>query len=90
MPVTHQASHYFGRGRESTRIDPDNVDTLCMGCHRIWGSDDREGYRQFKIRQLGQQGFDELQLRANQTKKKDEQMSRLVAKLFLKEVHKTA
>lgn len=90
LPVSHQASHYFGRGRENTRIDPQNVDTLCMGCHRIWGSDDKEGYRQFKIRQLGQQGFDELQLRANQTKKKDEQMSRLVAKLFLKEVYKTA
>ena len=40
-----QNSHYFGRGIESTRFDPDNCDALCAGCHQIWGSDDREAYR---------------------------------------------
>jgi len=87
LPVSHQASHYYGRAREMTRIDPENVDTLCAACHRIWGSDDREAYRQFKISQLGQQGFDLLTLRANQTQKKDENMSKLVARELLKSVY---
>jgi hypothetical protein len=78
MPISHQNSHYFGRGKEATRFDPDNCDTLCMGCHKIWGSDDKEGYRQFKIRQLGQDGFDLLQLRSNSYKKKDGKMQALI------------
>ncbi len=83
LPISHQASHYFGRGRENTRFDPQNVDTLCMGCHRIWGSDNREEYRAFKIMQLGQEGFDLLTLRANTTKKKDRKMEYIIAKELL-------
>jgi len=30
-----------------------------------WEKEDREGYREFKIKQLGQKGFDELNLRAH-------------------------
>ncbi len=33
MPVSHQASHYMGRGKENTRFNELNVDTLCGGCH---------------------------------------------------------
>lgn len=64
LPVSHEASHYFGRGKWGTRFDPENVDTLCFACHKIWGSDDKEGYKVFKINQLGQQAFDALTLRA--------------------------
>ena len=84
MPVSHQASHYYGRGRESTRFDPENVDTLCFGCHKIWGSDDKEGYRNYKMKQLGQKGFDRLTLRANTHKHKDRKMSLIQARLMLK------
>lgn len=88
MPVSHQNSHYFGRGRWTTRVDPENCDTLCMGCHRIWGSDDKEGYRQFKINQLGERGFALLELRANQVGKRDPKMALLQAQALLKSVLK--
>lgn len=84
-PVSHQASHYFGRSKESVRFDPENVDTLCFGCHRIWGSDDKEGYRQFKIKQLGLAGFNQLQVRSNRYKKKDRKMALIIAKELLSE-----
>jgi hypothetical protein len=87
-PASHQASHYFGRGRENTRYDPENVDCVCMGCHRIWGSDDKEGYRRFKIEQLGQKGFELLALRASTYRKKDRKMALLISEFLLKELRK--
>lgn len=83
-PNNHTNSHFFGRAKESTRFDPLNCDTLCFGCHRIWGSDDREAYRDFKIKQLGQKEFDRLTLRANTYQKKDRAMSLLYVKELLK------
>jgi len=65
LPVSHEASHYFGRGKWNTRFDTGNVDTLCFACHKIWGSDDKEGYKQFKLNQLGEDMFDLLMLQAN-------------------------
>ena len=91
LPISHQASHYFGRGKESTRFDPENVDCLCYGCHRYWGSVDRESYREFKIKHLGQNKFKLLTLRANQTVKKDRKLSLIKASELLKTVRlKTA
>lgn len=88
LPVTHQASHFFGRGKESTRFDEENVDTLCTGCHQEWGSADREAYRVFKIKQLGQRGFDLLTLRANTPGKKDRKMAHLYWSKRLYEINK--
>ncbi|MEK6883144.1 MAG: recombination protein NinG [Nanoarchaeota archaeon] len=85
MPVTHQASHYYGRSREATRFEPNNVDTLCMSCHRIWGSDDREAYREFKLRQLGKKRFNSLMLQANTYKKRDRKFEIIKWRLALKE-----
>ena|SRR3990167_1860466 len=79
-----QNSHYFGRGREGTRFDPDNCDSLCAGCHRQWGSDDREAYRAFKIKQLGEDGFNALMVRANTYCRKDRKMRYLEARELLK------
>lgn len=79
-PISHTASHFYGRGRENTRFEPDNVDTLCMGCHRIWGSDDREGYREFKLKQLGKRRFDSLMLQANTYCKRDRKLQAIVWK----------
>ncbi len=77
LPVTHQNSHYFGRGKESTRFEPNNCDTLCYGCHIIWGSRDREAYREFKIKQLGQDGYDKLLLQSNMYCKKNRDMEKI-------------
>lgn len=75
-----QNSHYFGRAKESTRFEPSNCDALCYGCHEYWGSTHREDYRQFKIRQLGERGFQLLTLQANSYQKKDRKMSYIIAK----------
>ena len=88
LPITHQASHFFGRGKESTRFDEENVDTLDLGCHQYWGSVDREAYRAFKIKQLGQKGFDLLMLRANTPGKKDRKMAYLYWSTRLREIIK--
>ena len=86
LPSSHHASHFFGRGKESTRFDPENVDCLCYPCHRLWGGDEREEYLRFKIKQLGRKKFDLLHARSTFTVKKDRKMSLIQAKLLLKEV----
>jgi len=70
---------------ETVRFDPENCDALCFGCHRYWEKEDREGYRVFKIRQLGQAGFDALNLRAHLTGKKDRKMALIIARELLKQ-----
>jgi len=82
-----QASHYFGRGAESTRFDPNNVDSLCWPCHIKWGSEQREEYREFKVRQLGKNGFKMLTLASNLFAKKDRKMSLIRVKLLLKDLN---
>lgn len=79
-------SHYYGRGKESTRFHPDNCDALCHGCHVIWGSRDREHYRAFKLKQLGQQRFDLLFLQTQKTTKRNRYLSALYAIELLKEL----
>jgi len=84
LPKSHECSHYFGRGKEGTRFDPQNCDTLCMGCHKIWGSDDKEGYRSFKVKQMGEQEFQLMNLRAWSYCKKDRKLANIIAKELLK------
>jgi len=86
LPVSHNASHYFGRGRENTRFDPENVDTLCFPCHRIWGSEEKEEYKAFKIKHLGKRGFLLLEIRANTLTKKDRKMALIIAKELLRRI----
>lgn len=84
LPVSHHNSHYFGRGRENTRYDPSNCICLCHGCHQHWGSADKEGYRNFMIKWLGEKGFEMLSIRAETYAKKDRKMAYIVAKELLK------
>ncbi len=80
LPNSHQCSHYFGRGREGTRFEPDNCDTLCHGCHRFWEKEDREAYREFKLNQLGQKRLDTLALQSRTYHKKDRKLQELLWK----------
>jgi hypothetical protein len=85
-------SHYFGRSRYGTRFDEENCDALCYGCHQHWGSTDREGYRAFKIKQLGENGFNALQVRSNLMVKRKDYQNELIYKAFqlrLKELEKS-
>lgn len=77
-------SHYYGRGKESVRFHPNNCDALCHGCHVIWGSRDREHYRAFKLKQLGQDGFDLLFWQSQQLTKRDRAMAALRAREYLR------
>ncbi len=88
MPVSHHNSHFWSRGKESTRFDESNCDTLCYGCHHIWEKDERKIYEAFKIKQLGQNEFNKLDFRAHHTVKKDRKMALIVAKELLKDIQK--
>ena len=66
-------SHYYGRSRENTRFDPDNVTLLCnLPCHRKWEGEERGDYTEYMINRLGQKGFEELTKRANTYKKRND------------------
>lgn len=64
-----QNSHYFGRGRWTTRYDEDNCDALCHGCHRFWEKTDREAYREHMVDKLGEERYEKLTERARKTLK---------------------
>lgn len=67
-------SHYFGRGRENTRLDPDNCISLCFFCHqRLGHGDERDRYKALMLRWLGEKKFRQLEIRANLYKKRDDQ-----------------
>jgi 5-methylcytosine-specific restriction endonuclease McrA len=59
-----QASHYFSRRKWNVRYDRENVDVLCISCHKKT-HENKGMYEEFKIKQLGQKGFDLLTLRVN-------------------------
>lgn len=86
LPITHHNSHFFGRGNESTRYDPDNCDTLCYGCHVKWEKEDHESYRDFKKKQLGEKRFNALVLRAHSYCKRDRKLALIKARELLKKL----
>ena len=66
-------SHYYGRGKESTRFDDDNVTLLCnFPCHFRWGGDERGDYTEYMLERLGREKFSELMTRANTYKKRND------------------
>ena len=83
LPISHHASHFYGRGRESTRFDEINVVTHCHGCHSYLTANPQV-HHQWKLEQIGQREYDLLMLRANTYKKRDDKMDLLIAKELLK------
>ncbi|KKN72942.1 hypothetical protein LCGC14_0406460 [marine sediment metagenome] len=80
-------SHYYGRSREATRYDDDNVTLLCnMPCHRRWGGEERADYTEYMITRLGQKGFEELTIRSNTYKKRDDVQTEAILKEKIKEM----
>jgi hypothetical protein len=81
-------SHFFGRAKESTRFDDDNVTLLCnMPCHQEWEHQKKEGeYKDYMLKRLGQQGFDLLELKSNQTGGKDDAMNKIIINQKIKEL----
>lgn len=70
LPVTHQASHFQGRGKENTRFSPDNVCTLCTGCHMYFTAHPYE-HTEWQVKRLGQDKVDQVILASNLYCKKD-------------------
>lgn len=60
-------AHMFGRGKPSTRFDPDNAAALCYGCHR-WLDTHPDLKREFFLERLGARRFAALERRSNRTK----------------------
>ena len=52
-----QASHFWSCGIFGTRYDPLNVDCLCATCHFDWETKKQGPYRDWKIKQLGEEGY---------------------------------
>lgn len=77
LPNTHDCSHFKGRGKEGTRFEPLNCDTLCMGCHMYFTSQPDEHYA-WQVQTKGQDTVDKIILAANTYKKKD----RVAEKLY--------
>lgn len=83
LPISHQASHFQGRGKEATRFDTDNVCTLCMGCHMYFTAHPAEHY-QWQVQRLGEDGVNKLIIQSNSYKKKDRRMEIIIWKEALK------
>lgn len=85
MPITHEASHFQGRRKEATRFDPENVDTMCSGCHTYLGANPYE-HVQWQVTHKGQQAIDMIVLRSNGYKKRDDKMEALIWRQAVKDL----
>lgn len=85
LPISHQCSHFHGRGHEGTRYEPDNCDTLCYGCHQYFGANPLV-FTEWKRKQLGEKRFKSLLLQANAYCKKDRKLALIKAKALLSSV----
>jgi len=80
-------SHYWGRGREAIRFEPDNAISLCFACHKLWGhGDGRDQYREYMTLRLGKERFKSLELQANCFQRKDDKLCLIWLREKLKEL----
>lgn len=85
LPISHQASHFKGRRKESTRFEPLNVDTLCGGCHAYFTENPTE-HEAWQIQTKGQKVVNQLILLSNTYKKKDRELEKIYWKQKVKEI----
>lgn len=74
-----QNSHFQGRRKEATRFDPQNCDTLCMGCHSYFTANPAEHYM-WQVSRKGQNTINEIVIISNSYCKKDRKMQALIWK----------
>lgn len=67
-----QNSHFWGRGNSATRYHPLNCDAACGFCHMKHEGSKQGLYREMKIRQLGQEGYDSLERLARSIMKRED------------------
>lgn len=69
-------SHFWERHHSSTRYDFENCDTLCLNCHRLWEGR-RNGYKEYKIEELGEKKYGELERKHNQMMKRSDSVNEI-------------
>ena len=79
------AAHFYGRRKETTRFDLENVDALCALCHKYFTEHYTE-HKAWKLEQLGQKKYDALMLRANTSGEKQREFQHLYWKAELEEL----
>jgi len=61
-------SHFWVRQHKGTRFDPENCIALCWPCHAFHFEKEKQGaYRDYMIRWLGQEKYDQLAKKASNT-----------------------
>ena len=63
-----QVSHFWGRRASATRYDFENCDIFCAGCHMRWEEAKQGEYREWKLKQLGEEKYKALEKRFYQKK----------------------
>lgn len=82
-----EASHYFGRAKESVRFDDRNVHALCSQCHKRMGgyTNKEDGEYDLWIKKLlGENGYKILKLNAYQRGEKNDALIRQWIKTEMK------
>ena len=80
-----QVSHFHGRRNENTRFDEENCDILSFFEHQHFEENPHE-YQLWKMKQLGQRKYDNLTLRSNLYKKRDDVQDFLYVKELIKKL----
>lgn len=63
-----ECSHFWGRGHKATRFDPLNAEALCFYCHATNEGNKQGFYREYKLKQLGEDGYRLLEQKHNSIK----------------------
>lgn len=78
-------SHFWGRAKESTRFDGENLDIFCnIPCHEYFTTH-RTEYEVWKEKQLGSKRYKMLTVRAHTYQKKDDKKMLIALKILLNE-----
>jgi hypothetical protein len=78
-------SHFWGRGDKLNRFNPKNCDTLCFMCHTNNEGNKQGMYREWKINQLGNKEYTELEKSHYQGYKKYGKFEKALLQTILKE-----
>jgi hypothetical protein len=73
-----ECSHFWSRANKRTRFDPLNCDALCFSCHLRNEGNKQGDYRDWKLKQLGEKGYAELEERARSIFKYDKHSKEII------------
>lgn len=77
-------SHFHGRGKESTRFNPDNCTSLCFACHQYLTSHPQK-HDEWQKKRLGEKKYNILLVHANTPGKRDRKLALIVWREKLKQ-----